>query len=95
MGAEWLFHLIRNISVVVTLENSDAEESESRPRYRLYTLGGFSLFSWAHQENVFVTRHLGHTRCLAHSLHPSFTNYNTRERTGLLWFRAASRDILK
>lgn len=33
MGAEWLFHRIRNISVEVTLENSDAEESESRPRY--------------------------------------------------------------
>ena len=33
MGAEWLFHRIRNISAVVTLENSDAEESESRLRY--------------------------------------------------------------
>jgi len=86
-GAEWLFNRIRNISVVVTLENSDAEESEYRPRYRLYSRRIFVIF--------FVTCQLGYRSCLAHSLHSSFTSYNTSEGTGLLWFRAASRDILK
>jgi hypothetical protein len=53
-----------------------------------YTLGGFSLFSWDDQENVFVTCQLGHRRCLAHSLHLSFTRIRERGYCGLELFHA-------